>query len=408
MFAVIIVFFLTFTVFQISPITTSYDSRWSIFVAKSIYSEGNINLNEYESVLDEHGFYGICEYKGNYYNYFPIGTPLLATPFVFISDLLGWPVPEGKRHLEKLIASIFAALSAVFVFLVVSKKLKPGTSLLLVGTYAFATSIWSTSTRALWQHGPSALMLAIALFILSKAEDDDKMAQYASLPLVFGFFIRPTNAIPLVIISIYTFFKYRKYFKKFVFWGFMMSFPFIAQNLITYDTLLPIYYLPKRLSKGGSSTFLEALVANLISPSRGLFVFSPVLLFSIYGIYKSFKNPKNHFLNFCLSISILIHWIAISKFSHWWGGLSYGPRFFCDLMPFFALLLVPFMKDYFESAKGKRVIWIVCFLVLLGWSVFVNFRGATTWDVYEWHNSPVSVEIAPERIWDLSDPQFLR
>ena len=188
----------------------------------------------------------------------------------------------------------------------------------------------------------------------------------------------------------------------------LIASPFIAYNLITHDSLLTPYYLPQRLSGDMSSTFVEAMVGNLISPGRGLFIFSPILLFSFYGIYKSLKKPRTILLYLFMGITIFIHWIAISKFPHWWAGHSYGPRFFADMMPFFAILLVPFFKDFIESANKKHVLLIVGYSILVSWSLFINFKGANCQEVYDWNIDPVNVDEAPYRIWDWSDPQFLR
>lgn len=44
-------------------------------------------------------------------------------------------------------------------------------SLLTVFIFAFCTSAWSTGSRALWQHGPSMLMLSAALYLILSARE---------------------------------------------------------------------------------------------------------------------------------------------------------------------------------------------------------------------------------------------
>jgi hypothetical protein len=55
----------------------------------------------------------------------------------------------------------------------------------------------------------------------------------------------------------------------------------------------------------------------------------------------------------------------------------------------------------------RRVIAAV-FLALAGWGVFVHVHGATSIAANQWSAVPVNVDEARWRVWDWSDPQFLR
>jgi hypothetical protein len=39
---------------------------------------------------------------------------------------------------------------------------------------------------------------------------------------------------------------------------------------------------------------------------------------------------------------------------------------------------------------------------------FINPRGALSIDVHHWNTTPVSVDPDPARVWDWTDPPFLR
>jgi hypothetical protein len=45
--------------------------------------------------------------------------------------------------------------------------------------------------------------------------------------------------------------------------------------------------------------------------------------------------------------------------------------------------------------------------VLLGLSVWIHWRGANSIATAWWNVSPVSLDVAPGRVWDWSQPQFL-
>src|SRR5689334_15137673 len=43
----------------LSPVGTSFDSRWSVYTAMSLWTHGDTNLDEYRDVLREAGWYGM-------------------------------------------------------------------------------------------------------------------------------------------------------------------------------------------------------------------------------------------------------------------------------------------------------------------------------------------------------------
>jgi len=104
---------------------------------------------------------------------------------------------------------------------------------------------------------------------------------------------------------------------------------------------------------------------------------------------------------------ILLHWLLISTFLHWWGGWSYGPRFFTDMLPFFWVLLFPLVRGYdnIRWSLGFRTI----FLLLAAVGVFIHLRGAVVAETYApWNALPVNIEKDGSRLWNWKDPQFLR
>lgn len=423
----ILVFFAVFVPHWRSPICCyGSDSMWSIPAAMSIIREGNIDLDEYEEITVTNDLWGelvvrrddhsaVESIDGHLYTKFPVGTSLVAVPFLFTMDkvsghLLSLDPDEYIRHIgpgvfERFIASFVVAVAAVFVYLVAHLFLSTKRSLLLVFAFAFCTSSWSTASRALWQHGPSMLMLTITLYLILLAEKKPWLIQFASIPLAFSYVVRPTNSIPVVLLTVFAFIQYGQYFLRYLLWAMIIAIPFLLFNLAVYDAVLSPYYLPQRL---GSSNFLEALVGNLVSPARGLFVFSPVLLLSICGIVLKIKDKQFDKVDFFLLGIIFLHWISISSYGHWWAGHSFGPRFFSDMTPYFIYFLIPVLAGI-PRLKGMRKAVLAsalfCFVVF---SLFVHYRGATSWDVHVWNARPVDVDRNPARLWDWHDIQFLR
>jgi len=400
----LVVFCVVLLVYLSSGVTTSFDSRWTIPTAKSIIKEGNANLDEYRDQMASSD-YRLEEIRGHLYSAFPIGPSLVCLPVIWLfnDDV----VRAAYGDVERLIAGLIMAAAAALFYLLafqVSRNVKA--TLLIVFIFAFCSSAWSTASRGLWQHGPSILMLTAVLYFISLAKIRPAIIQYASLPLVFSFIVRPTNAISLAAVSMFILWQYRGYFWRFLAWSLPLVLPFFLYNFSIYHSLLSPYYLPQRI--GSFRHFLPALAANLISPSRGLLVFSPVFAFSIFALFWKLRSKKWEKLDGFVLAIIIAHWLSISSFSHWWAGHSYGPRFFSDMIPYFTYFLIPAVMALCFLNRAKKKAAAAVFVLLMAVSFFIHMRGATTQAVYEWNNSPVAIDAAPQRVWDWHDPQFLR
>ncbi|MHB1326126.1 MAG: hypothetical protein ACYC0L_07990 [Thermoleophilia bacterium] len=391
----------------------------------SIAKDGDTDLDEYETLIAKYNQYAVQNINGHTYYYFPIGSSVLAVPFVisidkssdriFHTDLnsyLSQNLPQDQfEHrlamIQMFIASFYVALTAVFVYLMGELFFKSKLhSLLFALIFSFCTPAWSVASLELNQHGPSMLMLIIALYLILLSKKKPGLIQFASIPLAFSYVIRPTNSLSILLLTVFVFIQYRKYFVSYILWSLFIAVPFLIYNLKIYGSLLSPYYSPQRI--GSSPTFLEALAGNLVSPGRGLFIYSPILLLSILGIFIKVRKGQLEKLDGFLISIIILHWITISSFPHWWGGSSFGPRFFTDMMPYFIYFLIPVIARLAQLQGVKKGVLAVGFLSLFLISFFIHHQGATSFAVRSWVGDPVNVDQASYRLWDWHDLSFLR
>jgi len=407
-------FLLWLTVFVVHaacPVTTSFDSRWSVHTAVSLVREGNADLDEYRSVLSQHQYYGVEKVGEHYYSMFPIGVPLLALPFVNLLDNIfgAMSMPAATEvfgAVERVVASFFVGLAAVIVYLTGRQRLDRNRALALVFVFAFCTSAWSTASRALWQHGPSILLLSLGLYLLLLGRQRSWPVWLAGVPLALACFIRPTNVLPLGVLTVYVLRRHRRQSAGYLLGCGAVTAAFLFLHVKLYAHLLPAYYAPGRLEL--HAHFAEALLGNLVSPGRGLFVYSPVFLLSGAGAWMVYRSGGFGPLERALAVIVIGHWLIVSAFPHWWAGHSYGPRFFADMIPFFVYFLIP-VAAHWSWPASTRQRWAT-FVIVLATSVsfVVHFRGAVHPAVHEWNRLPVDVDARPSRVWDWSDPPFLR
>jgi hypothetical protein len=416
----IALFLLVFAVDFFHGITTSYDSRFACHVAMSIWRRGTTDLDPYlEGRTLGPRDITVERVDGHARSYFPIGTPLVALPFVaaadvFLSHLLPFTIGQTTTTfdldqylklgtpvgLERFIAAVVVAACTVVVFAIASHVTpRRRIGVLAALLFAFATPAWSTASRALWQHGPSMLALSATLLLLLKARGEPRWAAWAALPLAFSYVIRPTNSIAIVVLGLYVALVHRRELPRFLGFAALVAVPFVAYDESVYHALLPPYYRASRLGLHGE--FLEALAANWISPSRGVLVFSPIFLFSIHGLVVA----RDNVLARAAALMIVLHSLAISTIFPWSQGACFGPRYFSDVTPWFVFLLV-FSLDAIATRRSRALPVALLALATFA-SVFIHHRGATSYAVYDWNLVP-GIDEHRERVWDTKDIQFLR
>lgn len=406
-------FLLVVTVHAFSELRTPWDSRWALHVAYSLVTEGDADLEEWRHQL-EPGEYRIEYVDGRPYTIFPLGASLWAAPFVALADggLRLFSDHGYRDELERmsiadtqeLLASIAVGLATVLSFrLYLRMGLSLAPALMLALALAFSTSAWSTASRALWSHAPSLACNAAALLLLwpDRALSRRRLVG-AGLVLGLGYVTRPTNAWGVVVLTSWVLWRERGRAWPLMVGGAAVAVLFFAHGLSVYGSPLPPYYQPGRLD--GESTLAVALLGNLVSPARGLLVYTPLLLLLPWGWRWGWSANRGPF-GVCAAVG-LGHWLAVSAFPHWWGGHCYGPRFFTDVLPFLFVPLVPVAAHASRRGAGRGLRAAVVVTALVG--VVLHGIGANVHSALAWNRLPLDIDDSTERLWSWTDPPFLR
>lgn len=409
------VFLVVAGVYIASPVTTSYDSQWFLHEAISLVRRGNLDLNEYRRVVPP-GDYRVLEVKGALRSFFPPGTVLLAAPLAGMADLASGgdinrrlqvrkPQPND-RMIEKAIASVLVAgAAALFFLLALECGLALAPALAAAAAFSFATPAWSLASRGLWQHGPLMLLLTAALLLLTAGERHARWVTWSAAPLAFGFIVRPTAALALAAFAGAILARHPRRFAGWIAVSVAILVPFALWSHRTFDEWLPPYYGAGRLTL--HPAFGSALLANLVSPARGLFVYAPVVLLAgAAGMVGARRWTAVQWAAACAALS---WWPLVSAFHQWWAGHAYGPRFLTDTLPLLLYLALPaFGRAFRDTVSWRRNALAGALALTVGWGLFVNARGATSWAPWRWNAEPMGIDRKPSRVWDWSDPQFLR
>jgi hypothetical protein len=97
----------------------------------------------------------------------------------------------------------------------------------------------------------------------------------------------------------------------------------------------------------------EHLAALLVSPYRGVVLYSPILIAAIAGIFLAKRGSLPRLLGYAALAVLAVTLLMLSGFRFWSGGHSWGPRFLTALHVLFA----PGLAALF--ARRPRAAWLV-------------------------------------------------
>jgi len=175
-------------------------------------------------------------------------------------------------------------------------------------------------------------------------------------------------------------------------------------NYSIYQSLFPEYF---NIS-AGDRNFGQGLLVNLVSPSRGLLIFSPILILSISGFVLAMRERENRPLYMAYGAIVVMMLMVMAGAPMWWAGHSYGPRFTTDILPFVSFFM-SFTLMYFSGLGHRARMALIAGTVVLALISFaIHFRGATSSSAMAWNVVPNNIDSNLHRLWDWRDPQFLR
>jgi hypothetical protein len=267
-----------------------------------------------------------------------------------------------------------------------------------------------TASQALWQHGPAALAVTCMLLAISAPRPSPLASAVGGLAAGALVAIRLIDA--LLVAPVLIGLAQRKSRELLLFLpGFIaLSTCAIAANIAWFGTPLggqaELEALHARLHGvpgPWSITPWEGLAGTLISPSRGLFVYTPWVALAV-ALAPWSLAPIRHLPLLRWALLGLFPYLALlSAYSVWWGGFCFGPRYWTDVVPLFAVLLACALS----SPPGRSLAGRWLFGVTIAWSIAVQTLGASCYPS-SWNLLPANVDTHHERLWNWSDTELSR
>ena len=405
--------------------SSGIDSLPNTLLPASILKEGNIDLNEFQSMLENErrtlragfAFGALQEKDGAIISSYPVGAALVVLPVYLVLDLAGFlETLHDYRVAAKVSSSLVSALVAAILFLCLLRLTGYSAAVVITLFFGLGTSMWAVVSQDLWQHGPGMLCLVLAVYCLLRMQDHPTawLAGCVGIALAMSVICRPTNAIPAVLFAGYMALSYRRqlslliscYLPAAVLGGCL-----IFYNLALYDNLTggydAIYHSQWHKSKNYDEIGLYStplgfgLASVLLSPNKGLLIFSPYIVFGLAAAGWVLARRRSSF-NLVLVGWAVLAILLIAKNTGWYGGAAYGSRYLSEsLIPLSLLLGIAW--PLLLSHPAVRAVFFTLGIA----SIAIQMIGVFYWPC-GWFEGPPNADRFPERFWDWHAMEIFR
>lgn len=371
---------LCFTVYSANArVIPSADTRPARYLPFAVLRDHRLTLEGFAAEVQARvpGQFAVHEVDGRLVSIYPVIAPLAAVPlyvpaYLYL-DATGWNAADVgflAALLEKTVAATFASLAMGGLYLLLRRRLEVREALILTIACAFGTTTWAIASQALWQHGPAQLALVAALLAATAPPTTRTLALAGAWAVLLAAMRLPDLllALPVALFCLLQA-RGRRQQGAFLAGAFGMTALVLACNLAAAGRLAggsafhpglerPLTYF--------AHPFLAGLAGELVSPGKGLLLFSPWLLMGL----AQRPDPDaagDRRLDRWLGVGILAQLVLFAK-TGGLGGYCYGPRLTTDLMPAAAWILAPALPGI--VGRRRLLLWI-----LIGWSMAVQAIG---------------------------------
>ena len=357
-----------------------------------------------------------------YYGY-PLGSTVLSLPWVrhYVRDRgLTMIQPNGvpsyaiEGEVQLRVASRVAALTVVLFYVMCRSLCRPAVAFLIAAGFAFASPVWSTLARALWSHTWMVFWLSAAVVLLLTARrvkepswrTDALLGLGLGTALFWMTFCRQHAVFSAAAIGLYLLIHHRLLLAFTIACGGAWAAGLVAFSTHVFGTTIPPSVYAASTIDGHD--VLNRFGWLMVSPSRGLLVFCPYLLVVGAMLLGFRKHLTDAGVLLPVAVAVGAHTAVFSAYNGWHAGYSYGPRYFCDVLPWFVLGTAVAVRGLL-NAPGMR--WrkgaaIVALVMCFAWGGFVHGRGANSHAAWMWNvRERVAGEEGSVKEWRY--PQFL-
>jgi hypothetical protein len=350
--------------------------------------------------------------QGRWRNGYPLPPVLEAAATAAVLrgiGVLDFNAPLVVVTVAKMTASFLASLAAVFAFLIARRFCGPGLAVLVALGFGLGTGVWPTVSQTLWQHATALWSATAAVWLWTRKDGPRGLAAHIALGALLGWAASARlQTLPMIAILAAGMLADASRKERIACVAALLV-PlavFAGLNLRWFGHplgALPQFEQASLVIHRQRSNWQwpgPGIAGLLLSPSRGLLVFSPIVLVALAAR----AAPKDRSILRWSAAAAAAQLVLYGSYSVWWGGHTYGPRYVLDLLP--ALLPAAAIGASRIAASGLPVRTLAA--AALAWSIVTSATGAFCYPHDAWNTDPISVDQYHERLWEVRDSQIPR
>ena len=350
---------------------------------------------------------------GRWRNGYPL-PPVLeasgATAVLRGAGLLDLNAPLAAVTVAKVTASLLASVASMFAFLIARRFCSPLAAIIVAIGFGLGTGMWPTVSQTLWQHASAIWSATAAIWLWTRRIDGPRgVAQFAVLGALLGWTLSARLQLLPMIGVLAAAMLIRASRQERIACVLALLVPlgiFAALNVRWFGHplgALPQFEQASLVIHRQWYTWQwpwPGIAGLLLSPSRGLLVFSPIALVALAAR----AAPRDRGILRWSAGAAGAQFLLYASYSVWWGGHTYGPRYVLDLLP----ALLPAAAIGTSRLASAPMAGRMLAAAALVWSLVTGATGAFCYPHDQWNTDPVSVDRAHERLWEIRDSQILR
>ena len=235
----------------------------------------------------------VTESNGHIISRYPVGPALVALPFVAPQVMLldttepGWDRDLSRVHVESrkmgkrtaalLTALVAVALNRLLMALGLARVALPATLATALGS-----GLWSVAGQALWQHGPAALALTLIMLLLNPRCVSPVRMCSAGIVTAMLVVCRPLDLTFAVFVLAWVAWAHPRRLGWFLPAPILLGVALVGYHQYYFGTITggqekleEQHGQIHSVAGTWSGDLREGMAGTLVSPNRGLFIFSP-------------------------------------------------------------------------------------------------------------------------------------
>lgn len=402
----------------------AYDTIPSTLLPLAILRGDGLHLDRFRPLLQVWGrplppF--VTESGGHIISLYPVGPALVALPLVAPQVIArdrsepGWDrdlsrVHTESRRMAKRAAAILTALVAVALHRLLVGLGLGRVALPAVVATALGSGLWSVAGQALWQHGPAALALTLTLLLLHPHGASRGRIFLGGVAAAMLVMARSIDLIFALVVLAWVARSHSRRLAWFLPAPIILGLVLVGYHLYYFGSIAggqeQLEQQHRRVHGVGgpwSGDLREGLAGTLVSPNRGLFVFSPWVAVALAVSPVTVRRLAADSLARWLLLALVPYLLVLSKYAVWWGGGSFGPRYWTDAFPLFGVVLACGLDWAWERSRALMALFALTIVLSAAAHAIGAFCYPSTWNF-----SPTDIDLHHERLWDWRDTELSR